>query len=140
MMIEHAAQRLPAVAQQMPTVGDLDGLRRPLAGSIGVGAGPIAHDDLNRRMVPEPRGQGLALPVGQQLDPAPALEITQDRAVVAALAPGPVIDPEYARRGWWSRIDLADAAQQGRAADRHAGAGRQARSRIAAQRQGDGVV
>jgi hypothetical protein len=48
MMIEHAAQRIPAVAQQMPAIGDLDGLRRPLAGSIGVGAGPIAHDDLDR--------------------------------------------------------------------------------------------
>ena len=112
MVIEHAAERITAVAQQMPPVGDLDGLRRPRAGSIGVGAGPIAHDDLDRRMVLEPRGQGLALPVGQQLDPAPALEITEDRAVVAALAP--VIDPEHTRRE--RRIEIADAAQQGRRA------------------------
>ena len=48
MVIEHTAQRITAVAQQMPPVGDLDGLRRPLAGSIGVGAGPIADDDLDR--------------------------------------------------------------------------------------------
>ena len=140
MMIEHAAQRIPAVAQQMPPVGDLDGLRRPLAGSIGVGAGPIADDDLDRRMVLEPRGQGLALAVGQQLDPAPALEITEDRAVVAALAPGPVIDPEHTRRERRIEIGLADAAQQGRRADRHADPGGQVRSRIAAQRQGDGVM
>ena len=59
MVIEHPAQRIAAVAQQMPPVGDLDGLRRPLAGALGVGAGPIAHDDLDRRMVLEPRGQGL---------------------------------------------------------------------------------
>ena len=61
MVIEHTAERITAVAQQMPPVGDLNGLRRPLAGSIGVGAGTIADDDLDRRMVPEPRGQGLGL-------------------------------------------------------------------------------
>ena len=59
MVIEHTAERITAVAQQMPPVGDLNGLRRSLAGSIGVGAGPIADDDLDRRMVLEPRGQGL---------------------------------------------------------------------------------
>ena len=37
MVIEHTAQRITAVAQQMPPVGDLNGLRRSLAGSIGVG-------------------------------------------------------------------------------------------------------
>src|SRR3954470_15593991 len=100
----------------MPAIGDLDGLRRPLAGSIGVGAGTLAYNDLDRRITPHPRGQGLALPVGQQLAPAPALEITQDRAVVAALAPGPVIDPEHTRRERRLEIGLADAAQQGRRA------------------------
>ena len=48
MVIEHTAERITAVAQQMPPVGDLNGLRRSLAGSIGVGAGPIADDDLDR--------------------------------------------------------------------------------------------
>src|SRR4051812_50010659 len=88
----------------------------PWAGAVGVGAGPIADDDLDRRMIPQPRGQGLALPIGQQLDPAPALEITQDRAGVAALAPGPVIDPEHTRRERRIEIGLADAARQGRRA------------------------
>ena len=96
----------------MPPIGDLDGPRRPLAGALGVGAGPIADDDLDRRMVLEPRGQGPGRAVGQQVDAAPALEITEDRAVVAALAP--VIDPENTRRE--RRIEIADAAQQGRRA------------------------
>jgi hypothetical protein len=114
MVIEHTAERITAVAQQMPPVGDLNGLRRSLAGSIGVGAGPIADDDLDRWMVLEPRGQGLGRAIGQQVDPAPALEITEDRAVVAALAPSPVIDPEHTRRERRLEIGLADAAQQGR--------------------------
>src|SRR4051795_8277172 len=83
-----------------------------LAGSLG--AGPIAHDDLDRRMVLEPRGQGLGRAVGQQVDAAPALEITEDRAVALAFAPGPVIDAEDTRRE--RRIEIADAAQQGRRA------------------------
>ena len=114
MVIEHTAQRITAVAQQMPPVGDLNGPRRSLAGSIGVGAGPIADDDLDRWMVLEPRGQGLGRTVGQQVDAAPALEITEDRAVALAFAPGPVIDAEDTRRE--RRLELADAAQQGRRA------------------------
>jgi hypothetical protein len=140
MVIEHTAERITAVAQQMPPVGDLNGLRRSLAGSLGVGAGTIADDDLDRRMVLEPRGQGLGRAIGQQVDPAPALEITEDRAVVAALAPSPVIDPEHTRRERRLEIGLADAAQQGRRTDRHAGPGCQTRSRIAAQRQSDGMM
>ena len=140
MVIEHTAQRITAVAQQMPPVGDLNGLRRSLAGSIGVGAGPIADDDLDRRMVLEPRGQGLGRAVGQQVDAAPALEITEDRAVALAFAPGPVIDAEDTRRERRIEIGLADAAQQGRRADRHADPGGHVRSWIAAQRQGDGVM
>jgi hypothetical protein len=85
-----------------------------LAGALGVGAGPIAHDDLDRRMVLEPRGLGRA--VGQQVDAAPALEITEDRAVALAFAPGPVIDAEDTRRERRIEIGLADAAQQGRRA------------------------
>src|SRR3954465_9348197 len=87
-----------------------------LAGSLGVGAGPIADDDLDRRMVLEPRGQGLGRAVGQQVDAAPALEITEDRAVVAALAPRPVIDAEATGGERRIEIGLADAAQQGRRA------------------------
>src|SRR4051812_45079585 len=114
MVIEHTAERITAVAQQMPPVRDLNGLWRSLAGSIGVGAGTIADDDLDRRMVLEPRGQGLDRAVGQQVDAAPALEITEDRAVALAFAPSPVIDAEDTRRE--RRIEIADAAQQGRRA------------------------
>jgi hypothetical protein len=91
-------------------------------------------------MVLEPRGQGLGRAVGQQVDAAPALEITEDRAVALAFAPGPVIDAEDTRRERRIEIGLADTAQQGRRADRHADPGGHVRSWIAAQRQGDGVV
>ncbi len=95
-------------------------------------------------MLLQPGGQGLGLAVGQQIDPAPAFQITQDGAVAVAFAPRPVIDPEHdpehAGFGRWLQADFTDAAQQCRAANRHAGAGRQTRSRIATQRQGDGMM
>jgi hypothetical protein len=59
---------------------------------------------------------------------------------VAAFAPRPVIDPEHARCRRRLQAALADAAQQGRAADRHAGPGGQPRARLGAQGQGDGLV
>src|SRR3954465_12773410 len=74
------------------------------------------------------------------IDRYPVTPSIQDRPIVAALAPCPVIDPEHARRERRLRSDLAEAAQQGRRADRHADPGCQVSSRVAALRQGDGVV
>jgi hypothetical protein len=112
----------------------------PLDGLVAIGAGAIAHDDLDGRMVLQPGGQGLGRAVGQQVDDPVTLQVAQDRAVALAFAPGPVINTQDTGRRHGLQRRFTDAAQQGRAADRHAGAGRQTRSRIAAQRQGDGVV
>ena len=79
----------------MPPIRNLDCLRCPLARSVGIGAGPVTHDNLDRGMVREPCCQGFTRAVGQQIDPASAFQITQDRAVTAAFAPRPVIDAEH---------------------------------------------
>src|SRR4051812_18363329 len=100
----------------MPPIGDLDGLWRSLAGSVAIGAGAIAHDDLDGRMVLQPGGQGLGLAVGQQVDDPITLQVAQDRAVALAFAPGPVITPR-------TRVG-------GRAAS--SGASRMRRSRVVA--------
>jgi len=59
---------------------------------------------------------------------------------MTALAPRPVIDAEHPRFGGRLRGVLAQAAQQGRRADRHARPAGQPRSRMGAQRQGDRLV
>jgi hypothetical protein len=140
MVIEHAAQRSTAVAQEMEPIRDLDGLGCSLASPIGVGAGTITHDDLDAGMAPQPDRQGLSLSVGQQIDDAVTFQFAQDRAVALPFAPGPVIDAE--NTDFRHRIGscLADATQQCRGTDRDCHRARHARSRIAAQRQGNGVV
>ncbi len=45
MVVEMALQGVAAVAQQVPAVGHLLGLRRAPASAVGVGASPIADDD-----------------------------------------------------------------------------------------------
>src|SRR4051794_8011869 len=77
----------------MPSIRHLDGLWRPLTGSVAIGAGAIAHDDLDGRMVLQPGGQGLGRAVRQQVDDPVTLQVAQDRAVALAFAPGPVINP-----------------------------------------------
>src|SRR5439155_27351949 len=52
----------------------------------------------------QPCLQGFAIPPGQEIEYAAALQIDQDRAVALALADGPVIDADHPRRqqrlGW----------------------------------------
>jgi hypothetical protein len=66
----------------------------PLDGLVAIGAGAIAHDDLDGRMVLQPGGQGLGRAVGQQVDDPVTLQVAQDRAVALAFAPGPVINTQ----------------------------------------------
>src|SRR5690349_19467851 len=140
MVIEHAAQSIAAVPEEMPPIGDLDGLWRSLAGSVGIGAGTIAHDDLYAGMAPQPYRQGFRLAVGQEIDDAVTFQIAQDRAVVLAFAPRPVINTENTDIRHRIGNRLADAAQQRRGADWDCHLARQARAGIAAQCQGHGVV
>jgi hypothetical protein len=132
-LVEDRTQRVAAVAQQMPPVGDLDGVRRTPRGSVGIGAGAVADHDRDARVPLQPRRQGVGAAVGQQVDDPSALEIAQDGAVAPALAPSPVVHAEHTDR--WDRLGIAgtDAVQQRRAADRHAQGGGVARAGVAAE-------
>src|SRR4051794_21922233 len=137
MLIEKAPQGVTAIAQQMPAVEDLGGIRRALGGSVGIGAGAVADNGRDTGMLLQPCRQSVGTAVGQQVDNPAALEIAQDRAVVMALAPCPIIDAEHPDR--WDRpgITGTDTVQQRRAADRYAHGGGMAGAGVAAESQAD---
>ena len=85
------------VAQHVPAISDLDGLRSAVAGTLGVGAGAIARDDLHSGVIPQPGREGLGLSIRQQVHHLVPLEVDQDRPVAMTAAPSPIVDAQHAR-------------------------------------------
>ena len=133
-----ARRRPRRPAQQVPAVRHLDRVRRALAHAVRVGASPVARDDLDPGMLTKPTGQGVGLPVRQQVHDLVALQVDQGRPVAVAPAPGPVIDGEDARRRRGPTViaGLASHPQQRVGADRHGQPLGQAPARLAAERMG----
>lgn len=115
MPVDHRPQRIAQIAQQMPAVRDLDRRWR----AVGVSPRAVTGDDLDTRVRPEPSGQGLGLPIRQQVDDLVALEIDQGGAVAVAAPERPVVDAQHP--GWRSnhRGLAHHQAQQRVRADRH---------------------
>ncbi len=122
-----------AVLQQVPPVGDMDGIGRTAATAIGVARAPVAGDHLNTRAGAQPSCEAVGLSIGQQVDDAVAFQVNEDRAVTLATLPGSVVDPEHARRhDKGRRRATTDEAEQGRAAHGRADPLSQARAGPAA--------
>jgi hypothetical protein len=134
---EDLLQRVAAVPQQVPSVRDLRGVRRPGPDAVGVGPGAVAGDDLDAGAGAQPGRERGRLAVGQQVDDAPRLEVDQGRAVSLAAPPGPVTDPEHPRRRGGRRGRALHQAEQGIAAGRHAEALGEARAGTAAEGEAD---
>ena len=130
-------QGVVQVAEQVPAVGDLNGLGGAGGRAADVIVGPVAADDLDFGMVLQPITQRLRRPLGQQIHWAAALQVAEDRAVVVALAEGPVIDAQDADARMLAPWRLANAAEQRIRARRHGQPRRQPRARLAAQGQAD---
>ena len=64
MPVRERLHGIAEIAQQMPTICNLDGVGCTPAGTVGVGAGAIARDDGHTRVLPQPRCEGLGLTVG----------------------------------------------------------------------------
>jgi hypothetical protein len=121
--VDNGTDGIAKVAQQMPPIGYLDRFRRALPYAIGIGAGPVARDDLDPGVLAKPFGQARSLPVGQEVDHRVALQVDQHRAVAVTAAPGPVINRKNARGRPWIRAGtgerLANQPQQRIRAGRH---------------------
>ena len=109
---EHLVQRFPEILQQMKTVRDLGGRRRPVPCAVGIGGRPIPRDDLHPGVLPEPLGYGLGGALREQGHGLAALEIDQDRAVGVPFAQGEIVDAQHP----WAWETTGQAAGAARAA------------------------
>ena len=92
------------VAEQMPSIGHLGGVRRALTDSVGICASTIAGDDLDTGTITQPPTDCRCFAVRQQIDDLVRLHVHQHRAVAVTPPPCPVVDPKNPRSclGWFS--------------------------------------
>jgi len=135
--VEHPGQGVAEVAQKVPAICNLNGLGRAAANAVGVSTGAVTRDDLDAGMVVQPSPNRLRLTVGQNIDRTVALQIDDERAVMLAPAPSPVIDADDARRRRRRQRRRPDQAQQRVAADRHGQLRRQAGAGLTSCAEGD---
>ena len=140
MVLQDTAKGIAGIAQQMPPVRDLEGVRRPTRHPLGIGAGAVAHDDGDAGVGGQPRRQCVGAAVRQPVDDAPAFEVAQDRSVPVALAPGPIIHPQNRHRSGRHVDADAHPVPQRRPADRHAHGPGMTGPWVAAERQTNGPV
>lgn len=97
--VDKRVHGITEVAQQMPSIRDLDRSRSTLPDPVRVGAGAITRDNFDARMAAQPGRECFSLAIAQQIDHGVALQVDQHRAVAVPPTPGPVIHTEHAR-GW----------------------------------------
>ena len=135
--LHSGSQRVAQVAQDVPAVRDLAGLRGAVADSVGVGPGPVPGDHLDAGMPPQPGSQRARLSVWQQVDHFIAFQIHEHRAVAMATAQRPVVHPEHPGRRTRCRPRPGHQPQQGIRAGGHGKPAGEAGSGLAASGQGD---
>jgi hypothetical protein len=97
----------------MEAVGNLDCVRRTLAGTVGQGSTAVSADHLHARVLPEPGSKACRGRLRQQVDGSVAFLIDEDQGVVSTATMGPLIDAEDARRADGRRFrSLAHQPQQ----------------------------
>ena len=96
-----ALHGVPEVAEQMPSIGDLDSVWRALPNPVGISASTITGDDLDAGMTAQPVCNCRRFAVGQQIDDGVLLEVNQYRAVAATTQLSPVVDPKHSGSRRW---------------------------------------
>ena len=91
-----ADENLAEVVEEVPAVGDLEGVRCALGDRSGVLRRAVPSHDLDTGMILEPRRDGRRCPVRQEIDGPSPLEVDEDRAPRSALPPGPIVNAEHA--------------------------------------------
>jgi hypothetical protein len=120
MRTAHLLQGLGHLLPPVQTVRDLDGLGGAWPGTVRVGVRPIAGDDLDPRMGPQPWGQSAGVAIGQERHGVMPLHSDADRPVRRPLPRRPIIHPEDGRGGTHRQGEPAHHTPEGVPADRSA--------------------
>jgi hypothetical protein len=95
------------VFEEMPTISDLCSLGRSRGCGVGVARATISGNELDAGVTMQPGGTGATRTIRQERNDAAALKIADDGAVLASLAPCPVINSDCAQ--WLARARRAPA-------------------------------
>jgi hypothetical protein len=87
------------VLHEMPTVGDLCGIRQRPGRSQRIATAAISRDNGDLWLTGEPRLRCSRLAVWQQCDRLASFKVANDRSVALVSPPRPVVDPHDRRRG-----------------------------------------
>jgi hypothetical protein len=128
---------LGEVLPQVEPVGDLDRLRHPGPGAVGVGTGAVTADDLDAGMSRQPVRERLGGAAFQQVERRAGLAVDQERAVALAAPEREVVDSEHPRLGRFRVRRGHDQAQQDLPARRDAQGAGEPGGRAAGQRDRD---
>lgn len=125
---------LSKIAEQVPAIGDLDGVWGALTNTVSISASSIAGDNLDAGSITQPGGHGGSFAVWQEINHFVGLQIHQHRTVTPSASPRPIIDTEDSRH--WHRLSGTVGrrkTQQGIGTCRCRDASRQTRSSFAAK-------
>ena len=134
--IEKGAAR---VFHQMPTVGDLDRVRKRSLRRDRIAASTIPGDDTDLRLLRQPGLSSGRLPIGQESDRRAPFKVADQRAVAVIAPPGPVIDADNRGRRKASWPTSAHHAQQRVIAHLDVDPARKRGCRPASERNGETV-
>jgi hypothetical protein len=85
------------VLPQVEAVGDLDRVRCPGPGAVGVRAGTVPADDLDAGVSGQPVGQGPGVASFEEVQRGAGLDVDDQRAIVLAAPGREVVDPQDPR-------------------------------------------
>jgi CRISPR/Cas system-associated exonuclease Cas4 (RecB family) len=115
--IDDGSYGIAEVAQQVPTVSNLNSVRRPLADTVSIGACAVARDNLDTGVLAKPGGQRFRLSVGQQIHDLIAFQIDQNGSVAMAATPAlPWLSNGFAAGTFASVAQSSTASTRGVAA------------------------
>ena len=111
--VPKSLNRLAEIAQEVPSIGDLDSTRGTLTDAFGVGTRTIAGDYLDTGPTTQPGSDGGGLTIGQEIDHVVRLDVDEPKQDAAGYLGS--LEPRYAQP---SALQLRRRAQdQGCAGD-----------------------